>query len=215
MIIFPQWFTSSLCLCLAKLWGSPSSSSEMPRNELHCSLQRTTWSEKHGFLKGWCFSLCNLSLGEDLTDSLQAGMSWNPLHCLCDRRLICIWWHPCWFPENVCVMLKGCLPSITTIFLIEKTWQNCDLKWFYLFISSSLMYAIVSQTYLTIRITVLGEKWRFLGSSSGDTDPLGLGCSQKPPFSKCPRWVWSSRFGTHWNVTLSLISSLPHQHCYR
>lgn len=154
------------------LSGSPSSSffSEMPGNELHCSLQRTTRSEKHAFLKSCFFSLSHLFLGEDLMTPYRQAISGNPLYCLYDRRFICRWWHPCWLPESMSIMLDSCLPSITTFFFLEKTWHNCDWKWWYLFISSSLMCAIGSQICLTIRITVMGEEWRFLGSSSGDTD---------------------------------------------
>lgn len=47
------------------------------------------------------------------------------------------------------------------------------------------MYAIVSQTCLTLGFTSCG-------SSSGDTDPLGLGSSRNHHCCQCPRWILSS-----------------------
>ena len=58
VILFPQLFTSSFCLCLTKLWACHSFS-KMPKNELHYCLQRKTWGQKYGFLKDWFFSLSN------------------------------------------------------------------------------------------------------------------------------------------------------------
>lgn len=145
----------------------------------------------------------------------QQAMKRNPLHCLYDGKLICIWWNPCWLPEKVSVLLRSYLTSTTVSFFFS--WKNfTKLFWLeiiiFIFISSSLMYATISQTCLTIGITssdwkmeilrfFLWRDWPFRSRVFPETNRLK---------HKCPRWIlWSSKFGTHWNVTSNLVPSHP------
>lgn len=117
-------------------------------------------------------------------------MRGNPLLCFYGRRLICIWWHPCWLPENVSVLPKSSLTQF--LFFLFSSWKHiANLFWLeiiiFIFISSSLMYAIVSRTCLTIGITSSGWKMEILRLFLWNSDPLGLTCSPKPVFLQMPQ----------------------------
>lgn len=112
-------------------------------------------------------------LGEDLLGPHRQALRGNLVLCLYDRRLLCIniWWFPCWLRENVSVLQKSGLTSITIFFSSFLENNFASLFWLeimiVMFISSSLMHAIVSWTCPTTEITSSGEKWRFLDYSSG------------------------------------------------